>query len=175
VLSELTKAVTSRIVPIARVLLFTPTSLRASTPSSRFWEGGVIFLGSRMSELEDLDEEFGSVEDSNRLVVLRHVRSIRRTQHSKKREHARRLSKYGLTPSDYQTLLKSQYGVCAICREPPSANRRLCVDHDHQDNSVRGLLCDRCNRLIGNAQDSPRRLRNAYKYLKKHNLKKVDK
>lgn len=48
----------------------------------------------------------------------------------------------------YQTLLKYQKGVCAICKKPPGA-RRLHIDHDHQTLEVRGLLCFSCNNKLG--------------------------
>ena len=61
---------------------------------------------------------------------------------------------YGLTPDEYDALLKLQGGKCAICRARP-VSKRLAVDHDHGDGEVRGLLCSRCNHdLMGSAWDS---------------------
>lgn len=62
----------------------------------------------------------------------------------------RRLRKYGLTAAEYDALLKTQDGRCAICRRKPKT-RRLSVDHDHSLKgraSVRGILCMRCNRYL---------------------------
>ncbi|NBU34381.1 hypothetical protein EBS40_07195 [bacterium] len=56
---------------------------------------------------------------------------------------------YGITLEQYDELLESQGGVCAICREMCVSGRRLCVDHDHDTGKVRGLLCGRCNFGIG--------------------------
>lgn len=62
-------------------------------------------------------------------------------------------TKYGLTPEDYDALVEKQNGLCAICGEPPSTTNRnharLKVDHDHKTGEVRGLLCNRCNLLLG--------------------------
>ena len=66
-------------------------------------------------------------------------------------------SKYGITIADYEALLKSQNGGCAICGKAPSADRRLSVDHDHSCCSgrrtcggcLRGLLCTTCNSWLG--------------------------
>lgn len=58
------------------------------------------------------------------------------------------LAGYGMTEADYQQLFDKQCGVCAICGRPPH-RRRLAVDHDHKTGSVRGLLCDACNRHVG--------------------------
>lgn len=54
---------------------------------------------------------------------------------------------YGITIDDYEAMLQSQQGVCAICGRPPQT-RRLHVDHDHVTLRIRGLLCDSCNRRI---------------------------
>lgn len=56
---------------------------------------------------------------------------------------------YGLTLAEYDEMLESQDGVCAICKEPCATGRRLAVDHDHDTGTVRGLLCSRCNLGIG--------------------------
>lgn len=61
---------------------------------------------------------------------------------------------YGLSPEEYDALLKLQGGKCAICRARP-VSKRLAVDHDHASGAVRGLLCSRCNHdLLGSAWDS---------------------
>lgn len=52
---------------------------------------------------------------------------------------------YGITEEEYQSLLESQNGVCAICDEKNVAGWRLAVDHDHATGVVRGLLCNLCN------------------------------
>lgn len=54
-----------------------------------------------------------------------------------------------MSVTDYNRLLKTQGGRCAICRRKPKT-RRLAVDHDHSLKgraSVRGLLCVNCNRF----------------------------
>lgn len=59
------------------------------------------------------------------------------------------LKAYGLTKEDYAVLLHWQGGVCAGCKRKPRRSQRLSVDHDHRTGKVRGLLCGRCNTLIG--------------------------
>lgn len=76
----------------------------------------------------------------------------------------RNLRRYGLTESDYKRILAKQNGGCAICSAGPK-KRRLSVDHCHNSETVRGLLCDGCNFGIGLFNDSPDRLRAAAKYL----------
>ena len=54
--------------------------------------------------------------------------------------------KYGLSSSEYQDLVKSQGGLCAICK---TDTLKLHVDHCHTTGKVRGLLCSGCNTAVG--------------------------
>ena len=79
----------------------------------------------------------------------------------------RLMQEFGITPKEYDGLLKDQGGKCAICGaiDSDSTGRRLAVDHDHVTGKVRGLLCHNCNVGIGNFKDDPNLLRKAIKYL----------
>jgi hypothetical protein len=57
--------------------------------------------------------------------------------------------------------------LCAICGDPPPTGKRQHVDHDHDTDEVRGLLCGRCNRMLGQAQDSEARLLQGVEYLRR--------
>jgi hypothetical protein len=75
-------------------------------------------------------------------------------------------------------MLAAQDGVCAICHKPETMVRlgkviRLAVDHDHGTGEVRGLLCYRCNRLLGNLERLPDWLESASAYLKPRAVKKA--
>jgi hypothetical protein len=80
--------------------------------------------------------------------------------------------KYGITQKDYELILKSQKYMCAICKtKKPSKNYNIShfhVDHDHNTNKVRGLLCNNCNTGIGLLKDDINILSKAINYLKKH-------
>lgn len=52
--------------------------------------------------------------------------------------------KYHITKVEYDKLLESQAGVCAIC-ETTGSSRGLCVDHCHDTGAIRGILCHHCN------------------------------
>lgn len=80
----------------------------------------------------------------------------------------RSLGKTGLTEIEYQEMLSSQEGRCAICREHPNGRGRLHIDHDHETSMTRGLLCTNCNPGIGFFRDSPELLRRAAEYLDGH-------
>lgn len=83
-------------------------------------------------------------------------------------KNARLKSKYGITLADYNKMLWSQGGKCAICcvAEPTSSDP-LHVDHCHATNKVRGLLCRSCNISLGNFRDDPAILEAAAAYLRK--------
>ena len=75
---------------------------------------------------------------------------------------------YGLGFKEYEEMLFSQNGVCAICSGEPPKNQhktRLNIDHCHSTGKIRGLLCDACNRAIGLLKDSPDLLNKAISYL----------
>lgn len=55
---------------------------------------------------------------------------------------------YGLSPEDYDEILKNQGGVCAICVQPELAGQQLVVDYDYDESRVRGLLCFPCHRFL---------------------------
>lgn len=86
--------------------------------------------------------------------------------------------KFGITGEQYAAMAAEQSGCCAICQEPERAiNARsgraqeLAVDHDHETNEVRGLLCVACNRLIGYAREDIATLMKAIAYLRRHSTK----
>ena len=61
---------------------------------------------------------------------------------------------YGMRLDHYDLLLARQGGVCAICKRPPLAGKRLVVDEDHSTRMIRGLLCARDNRLTTEAREA---------------------
>lgn len=75
--------------------------------------------------------------------------------------------RYGITPECYAALLKSQGESCAICGTQNNPKRRLCIDHAHDDDHVRGLLCDKCNVGLGAFGDRPDLLIAAAEYLRR--------
>ena len=56
-------------------------------------------------------------------------------------------------------------GKCAAC----GSTDRLCIDHDHQTNEVRGLLCHNCNTALGLVGDNLDTLSNLITYLRTFN------
>lgn len=81
---------------------------------------------------------------------------------------AARLRRYRLTVAEYEAMAEAQDHRCAICQrqEPFGSSRpRLCVDHDHENGQVRGLLCLSCNTALGALHEDPRLFAAAVRYL----------
>ncbi len=80
---------------------------------------------------------------------------------------------YGLSESDYWAIAQSQNYVCAACRCPNRNGRdgepeRLAVDHSHYSGANRGLLCQRCNKVLGLVADSQEILLLLLEYLRRY-------
>jgi len=73
------------------------------------------------------------------------------------------LRKFDLTQAEYDDMLTGQDNCCAICLRP--FTETACVDHDHTTGNVRGLLCQACNRMLGQSGDNPQILRSGAEYL----------
>ena len=80
---------------------------------------------------------------------------------------------YGIGLDEYNIMLEKQDGKCAVCGTTEPKGRQsgrgkvecFYVDHNHTTGEVRGLLCNACNRAIGNFQDDPNIIRKAIAYL----------
>ena len=87
---------------------------------------------------------------------------------------ARHHLRHGVSKTEYEAMLVAQGGACAVCGARSNyQGRRLCIDHDHRccsgasscSGCTRGLLCIKCNAMIGLALDNPEVLRLAADYL----------
>lgn len=75
---------------------------------------------------------------------------------------------YGITLEQYASMIAAQDGKCAICgtTDPGGVKGGLfAVDHDHETNEIRGLLCFHCNTGLGHFEDNTDRLEAALRYL----------
>lgn len=83
--------------------------------------------------------------------------------HTKKR--------YGLNYEDLIILFERQDYKCLICSTEISVSRkpqdpqRGVVDHCHETNQIRGILCHNCNRALGLVKDNKETLLKMIDYL----------
>ena len=68
-------------------------------------------------------------------------------------------------------LLVAQDYKCAICgTDANELTRELGVDHNHETDEVRGLLCNHCNIGLGNFRDDVELMNKAIEYLGKYGV-----
>jgi hypothetical protein len=115
-------------------------------------------------------EKNGQVYGSGHLSICKSCRSTKRKEQYNpeiaKNDSLKSL--YGITLEQYNSMLVRQNYCCFICgnHETSSTKGRLFVDHDHVTGKIRGLLCGKCNSLLGMAQDDPEILIKAIAYLR---------
>lgn len=81
-------------------------------------------------------------------------------------------NRYQMTVEEYDRMRAEQGFRCKGCNIPEEhLTKRLCVDHDHETATVRGLLCGNCNFILGHAYDNPETLIALSEYLKLAKLK----
>ncbi len=77
--------------------------------------------------------------------------------------HLKRMAlSLGESANMYLTLYNEQGGKCLICKINFD---KLYIDHNHETNRIRGLLCANCNSGLGMFQDNKGYLMNAIIYL----------
>ena len=54
-------------------------------------------------------------------------------------------AKYCITTEQYDAMFAKQNGLCKLCEQ----SKKLVVDHCHETNRIRGLLCIGCNAALG--------------------------
>lgn len=114
-------------------------------------------------------------EYNKRPKVMKRIRGWRKLNPSKVREYDRiqhLKRKYNITKDDYEIMFNKQEGKCAICGtiEPGAGKEFFYIDHNHNTNAIRGLLCLSCNFGIGAFKDKKELLINAISYLEKEGL-----
>lgn len=107
-------------------------------------------------------------------VVRERMKEYQRAWREKnpRRPHESIWYRYGITWDDIRDMLEAQ-GGCAICGITDV--EKWCVDHDHDccpggkscGKCIRGILCDSCNRGIGQFGDCADTMRAAAEYLER--------
>lgn len=101
---------------------------------------------------EICDQSFVSKSSNHRKFCMNCVPS---------REWRMRASRYGIGKCQWDVMLASQRGRCALCEREAQ-----CVDHCHEKKKNRGLLCHSCNTVLGRVEkESGEWLKRAMAYL----------
>ena len=105
----------------------------------------------------------------NRDRVLARARELYKQNDGMGSKNSQLKRMYGITLDQYNKMLVDQSNKCAICgKEQLKYRRRLSVDHCHETNKVRGLLCHPCNAAFGLLQENMDIILNMANYAKKH-------
>jgi Recombination endonuclease VII len=78
------------------------------------------------------------------------------------------LKRYGITETDYNTMLRKQNYKCALCKKHRNKfKKRLAVEHNHRTGKIRALACFYCNKMrIG--RNDLKSARELYEYMQKY-------
>lgn len=126
-------------------------------------------------------------EDATASWRSRNAAAVREAATAWRKKNLRRIRAYGLkriygiTLEDYDALLASQGGKCAICggsdpkghigwRGGQKKAEHMHIDHDHATGAVRGLLCADCNKAIGLLHEDPAIMKKAIEYIERHTV-----
>jgi len=82
----------------------------------------------------------------------REQQRTRRKSRSKEQRRNEHLRKYDLTSEEWDIKFEAQDKCCEICKSPEPFGR-WCTDHDHVSGKVRGILCNKCNVMVGQSAD----------------------
>ena len=77
-------------------------------------------------------------------------------------------SRYGVTQEQYDEMLVNQNNMCKLCGNKFKSSKDTHIDHCHDTDIVRGLLCNSCNVALGQFDDNIQNMENAIKYLQKY-------
>jgi Recombination endonuclease VII len=77
--------------------------------------------------------------------------------------------KYDVDETYFRDMYNTQNGQCCACGEafPPInlRTKKIMIDHDHKTGVVRGLLCMKCNSVLGLVDDNASKLAKLIGYL----------
>ena len=130
----------------------------------------------RTPEYKEWVKEYNKkYREANPEVHRERVRISRKRAIAKDPDHYKKQDlkrAYGITLDWYNETLKNQNYCCAICFKHESQNTtrngkplKLSVDHCHDTGTIRGILCNNCNRAIGMLNHNPTILTSAIQYL----------
>lgn len=109
----------------------------------------------------------------NEILARRKVLA-NRVRHNERRrmKRDRRRERYGISNEEFLSQLKKQNFACALCLALLDKNsRNQYLDHDHATKRIRGILCPRCNTLVGYLETTPKDLlEKAHKYIASSNF-----
>ena len=142
------------------------------TPENTVLRGRKQYRGCRICRARHRADDARRNPDRDKKICLRWYRDHR--PHVLLRARIRQLKKRNLTLEQYEEQVVKQNHCCALCGKGESKLRKdgspceLAVDHDHDTDANRELLCRKCNTALGLLYDDPILLRKAAAYIEQH-------
>ena len=106
----------------------------------------------------------GERTSAAKMGIIPHVRSHRERQLRRR---------YRMFLEDYDRILAEQNGGCGVCGI--KIRGVLNVDHNHVTGQVRGLVCNRCNLVVGMFESPTDVIAQVAGYLAEHNYNRLRK
>jgi hypothetical protein len=103
-----------------------------------------------------------------------YIKAYRKQNREKERQQQadyKRQKKYGISPEEYNYMIKKQNNKCKICLVDflyDKHSTKPFIDHCHTTNKVRGLLCLHCNTGLGYFKDQISTLTKTINYLEEN-------
>lgn len=72
---------------------------------------------------------------------------------------------FNLAPGQWDVMFLDQGSKCAICKRTDPVGKHWHTDHCHITGKVRGILCHKCNLMLGHGDDRADLLRSGADYL----------
>ena len=88
-----------------------------------------------------------------------------RRDRTKRWQYSKRAAAVNLTVEELNDFFEQADGECEVCHRQVGEDK-LHVDHNHETNQYRGLVCGNCNIGFGQFGDNPNFLEAAAKYLR---------
>ena len=106
---------------------------------------------------QDLDRKM-----TNKKAVLTYQEKCKRVEPTAYKTRVYRIAKnyqlkaaYNMELADFNALIELQAGLCNLCTKPMKPGKGTHIDHNHDTDKVRGLLCSNCNTGIGLLEEDP--------------------
>lgn len=124
----------------------------------------------RVSHREEINAKARQwVKDNPEKQLEKSKRQRQRPEYKALRRNALLKKVYGITIEQFAEMAETQGYKCAACNtDKPGGTGSWHVDHCHKSDVVRGLLCWRCNVMLGQAGDEESVLQGLIDYLRKH-------
>lgn len=130
-------------------------------------ENGKIFCN--YCKIDTDESHFQKRRNPKKGIRFYCTKYLNKIGNAKDRSWKHNLKKYfKITEEIYKEMLIKHNYCCAICGKSQSElNKKLSIDHNHETNEIRGLLCTACNHGIGLFKEDISKIKLAINYLEK--------